>query len=783
MRLPQYADSKNDQVTILNMLAAFYISAASRCSEANKKEELLSQGATFIRQADFIEMNHQLNLVCRGFNFLAQGKLENSTYYFNFAIENHNLAALLGKACSHFHKGFFKEALSLYAQALRLNPNLPANVRLGLGLCHYKIGNEALAKKAFLRVLELDPENADATVCLAVVEHASGNIDEYLALLERAYRYLPGHLNLCYNLSRHYFYQKDYSCSAKLAEFTVSRMSEVDKQIADLEKLRALCYMTEAQCYHAQENYDSAFRQYTQAAKIDSSNLVVQYGLGQMHLQRKDTVKATECFEAVLAASPNCPEALKVLGSLYAKQHKKEQAADKLKQAVKYNPRDWEAWIELAQLSEISKPELALEAYEKALCEIEDPPVELLNNVAVLRQRLGADGAEAAFQQASQGKHMRTISFNKARWYEDTGRLDEAKSIYEGLLGENKHWPDAHLRLSMVARAKGDYVEALNQCRLAVKYDKKPITALCQKGALEAELGDTVKAQETFNKVIMEHSHHDLYALVAMGNLYYESALKAPNSEKYSKQLRRALQYYLKVLSLDEHNAYAAAGTGIFLAEIGQTLQAGELFKQILDNAPQVVSCLINAGHMQFMNGRYESALKLYRKARARKVIDNSLIDTYIANTLYVAHRYEEAVAVLETMQSQPQVLFNIAFVLHEQALAVFKQEKRTLEQSQHAISQLNRSLPLYEEVISRKWEIKGQGEMREIAKRQLETSTQRSLEQLNYARMLHEQSSGYLEHDLEQHHRAVEQRALKAEQFAQLIAGEPKKRLKTEIE
>jgi RNA polymerase-associated protein CTR9 len=184
------------------MLAAFYIGTAARCAEANKKEELLSQGSGYIRQADFLDINHQVNLVCRGFSFLAQGKLENSTYYFNFAIENHNLAALLGKACSHFHRGFYREALSLYAQALRLNPALPANVRLGLGLCHYKLGNDAIAKKAFQRVLELDPENVDAAVCLAVVEYNSGNMDLYLQLLEQAYKTLPGHLEVLNKCSK-----------------------------------------------------------------------------------------------------------------------------------------------------------------------------------------------------------------------------------------------------------------------------------------------------------------------------------------------------------------------------------------------------------------------------------------------------------------------------------------------------------------------------------------------------------------------------------------------------
>lgn len=50
---------------------------------------------------------------------------------------------------------------------------------------------------------------------------------------------------------------------------------------------------------------------------------------------------------------------------------------------------------------------------------------------------------------------------------------------------------------------------------------------------MEAELGELVKALETYNRVIMEYSRHDPYALTAMGCIYYELAVKHHKRERF----------------------------------------------------------------------------------------------------------------------------------------------------------------------------------------------------------------------------------------------------------
>ena len=61
-----------------------------------------------------------------------------------------------GQACIAFHKGKYAQARELYANVISENPQCPAAVRVGLGMCLFKLGHIYAAKKAFLRALQLD---------------------------------------------------------------------------------------------------------------------------------------------------------------------------------------------------------------------------------------------------------------------------------------------------------------------------------------------------------------------------------------------------------------------------------------------------------------------------------------------------------------------------------------------------------------------------------------------------------------------------------------------------
>jgi RNA polymerase-associated protein CTR9 len=466
-----------------------------------------------------------------------------------------------------------------------------------------------------------------------------------------------------------------------------------------------------------------------------------------MHLHQKDISKACQCFEAVLEKHPSNYETLKVLGSIYTKQHKKEQALEKLYQVVKSNPDDAEAWIEIAQLLEISKPKQALEAYEKALANIEHPPAELWNNIAILRHKTGdQEAAEQAYSKITEKK--KTLIYNKARWHEDNGRLELAEELYNEVLNEQARYTDALLRLAIIYKKRNDYSKALEFTRKAISIEKKPINALCQKGCLEAELGETKKALETFHKVINEHSHNDIYALLALGNLHYEMAMTS--REGAEKNFQKAIQYFLKVVDMDEFNCFAAVGVAMVLGETGDLKQALDIFKQVFDIQPSLDFLLVNRAIILMVQGRYEESLKFYKKSWEKGSLDKEIIGTYMSFTYFLSGKFSECVETLRKVNKSATNQLNIGLVLHEHAVFLLKKENRDPEDTRLAIIKIEEALKAYEQVINTKWEPRVGIESRQEDKRKIEWSMKKAYDKIDNAKRLQEDTSIYLEKDLE---------------------------------
>jgi len=751
--MPQYISAREDRLDVINSLATYYVGRAIRSSDPAQRDEFFEKATNYQNKASAQDINHLRTWVSKGYILLAKGQLDSAVEYFKNTLnkDRNCVPAMLGKACVLFNKGAFAEALEVYQEVLRVCPRAPANIRLGVALCQYKLGNKLQALKALKRAESLSFESADISMARAILSIEEGDTTAYMHHLTKAFRLNPAHLLASLHVARHYFYRQDYARSAKVSESSLSRITDSEKAAPDMARLRAEFYLTMAQCAHAQGDLEAAFRHYSQASKADDSNVLVQFGLGQLFIHQGDLVKAMACFEAVLRQQPHNYETLRVLGSLYAKQHKKEEALEKLQEVVKINPNDYEAWIEIAQIHEYRKPDQALEAYERALKGLPSIPTELWNNIAILRHKTGNQaGAEEAYREAS-AKPSRTTLYNMARWHEDNGRYDEAKVLYQKILEEYKTCSEAHLRLGLVARQEGDYDAALKCTRAAIPLEKAPVNALCQKGQLEAELGEVRKAMETFNKVIQEFSHHDLYAMLAMGNLNYDVALRnCLDLSKFDNDMKGALKFYLKVLSLDEHNLYAAVGAGIFLAEMGDLRQATDTFKLAFDSSSSSNFILVNTAHIHMLQEKYEPAVKLYQRAKERGALDPDLLDQYIAFAHFQAKNYLAAATALKPLlDRQPQaihIFYNYAYCLHQHTVKVFKQTSFSLAEAEQAIACSQEAVPIYERILRAEWELTAVGnERREEQKRLQQIAYDRARSEIEPARFQLEHGNDFL--------------------------------------
>jgi RNA polymerase-associated protein CTR9 len=238
---------------------------------------------------------------------------------------------------------------------LKINPACSASVRLGLGLCYYKLGKPDIAKKCFERAIELDNTNVEAMVSLSILEMNTGGpkaVARAMNLLKSAYELNPNNSMVLNYLANHFFYKKDYKKVIDLAKSAYHK-TNVDKIKAES------CYHI-ARAHHAMGDYQNAFSFYYPAVQHWPEFTLAQYGLGQMYIQRGiiyitimiiitiyicyniillgEPEKALSCFENVLASHPGDHKTLKILGSLYSETGKKERAYLSLKRVTESYP-------------------------------------------------------------------------------------------------------------------------------------------------------------------------------------------------------------------------------------------------------------------------------------------------------------------------------------------------------------------------------------------------------------------------------------------------------------
>lgn len=113
-----------------------------------------------------------------------QGDLESAKLHFTSAAAAKcdgrvNIAGTLALASVHFQQGHYSAALGLYRKALRKHPGAPAEVRLGLAACQFRLSHFKQAKAAYKRTLDLSPTCGEALLGLTVIAFNSRNTEKW----------------------------------------------------------------------------------------------------------------------------------------------------------------------------------------------------------------------------------------------------------------------------------------------------------------------------------------------------------------------------------------------------------------------------------------------------------------------------------------------------------------------------------------------------------------------------------------------------------------------------
>ena len=147
-----------------------------RMATKDQKEELRSIADARFTKADTINQVNPMTWIGRGMLNLAVNRKQARFFFETMTLRAYGeiLPALIGMAAVKFMEKDYRGAQDLYARAMEKFPvQSGAAVRVGFGMACYRLGQMDRAKAAFRRAHDMDPENVEALVGIAVLEMAS----------------------------------------------------------------------------------------------------------------------------------------------------------------------------------------------------------------------------------------------------------------------------------------------------------------------------------------------------------------------------------------------------------------------------------------------------------------------------------------------------------------------------------------------------------------------------------------------------------------------------------
>jgi tetratricopeptide (TPR) repeat protein len=654
---------KRERIAVLNSLAAHFAGLAAAESDATERDRLFAEATTQLNKADTVDGSHPLALVGKGAVMLARGDLGRAQQLFSVAAnysKGRSVPALLGQACVSFLRDQFHDALKGYRRALEQNPAAPANVRLGLALSFHALNRPDAARAAFERVLQLDPNNADALVGLAVLtlntgiaagtsssaaapvdaHQAEEHVRSAMALVKRAYAANPRSAAVLIQLANHFFYRKEYNKTMALAQKALHS--------TQAPRARAEACFQIARAHHAQDDLDKALQYYQQATKLQADHPLALYGLGQAHMHRNEDDAALACFEKVLKAFPDNWEVMFAVGSLLAnKRDARDRARTLLQRSSELRPNDANVWLRYAQhLEALADYAASLQAYRKGAALLqragERVPAEVHNNIAVLASMQGVhdeatNHALLALGAMIVGDADVDDLAERARAYFDA-LVDQTRASADVLVADI----DAAVAAKLAAKrteqqaAAAAAIEEGEDGAVAATTTTTPETADSSSTATNAAQRTLAMLRSTDNG----RQHHASATPVTppLNGSLVTALYNFARTSEAGGRLRDAADGYLALLVTHRHYVDAWVRLGVMARDAGELDHADAWWECVHKTARNHAETRCLQGNLHLQRGALLAAQKAFERVLATVDKDDAYATLALGNIYYIAH-------------------------------------------------------------------------------------------------------------------------------------------------
>lgn len=285
----------------------------------------------------------------------------------------------------------YTDAVSFYRKAAAFDPAIPG-LQLNLGLALFKEGELREATHIFSALLRTQPEESPEalrlTTLIGLADYGSGQYADAVPYLKRATSADPQNLPFRLALAHSCLRSAQYQC-----------VLDVYKEILTLNAESAEADMLAGEALDEMKDRGAAIEQFRAAVKADAKMPEAHFGLGYLLWCQLQFEDASKEFQAELDLNPNHVQALTYLGDTLIKLSHPETALPLLEKAVRIDPKDQLAHLDLGILH-----------------------IDAGRNEDALRELKTAEQLDPSDQ---------NVHFRLGRFYKSLGKTTEANAEFE----------------------------------------------------------------------------------------------------------------------------------------------------------------------------------------------------------------------------------------------------------------------------------------------------------------------------------------------------------------
>ena len=499
-----------------------------------------------------------------------------------------------------------KKAIEQYEKIAEKAPT-DLDTWLMLGRLHKVAQSSPESEKAYKKALDLDPDNEDASVGLAMVYADLGDNKTAAALLEKATRKNP-HLRTLTTLASSYEQMRDY----KLAAETLRRAVDLAPGNTDLKRAYA-------QNLLFSDQLDESVKAYLEVVEEEPKDTQSWLRLSQVYRQQRKFGPAREAGDKARALEPNNLEikfndvslleaegkrgdAINTLKELLTATAKRTYtAADKTNRLVllerlgllyRQNEQPTEAVAIFRQMMEL-EPENSSRAWAQV--------IETYRGARDFKAALvEADGARQKFPQD------RMIKLIRANLLAEVGRGDEAAKDVRTLL-DGKGDREVYLSLAQIYEKSKNYPEmgkAIDEAEKLTDSTEDRENLFFMRGAMLEKLKKFDAAEAEFRKVLAANPDNSS-ALNYLGYMLADRNVRVPE----------ALEMIQKALARDPDNGAYLDSLGWAFFRLDRLKEAETALNRAIDKAPHDPTVHEHLGDVYAKQGRVKEAIGQWERS------------------------------------------------------------------------------------------------------------------------------------------------------------------------